>query len=147
MRCWSTSPSRAAAAAVTFWPTDAAGGGYYGWLARCVRVLLLPLGVLRLGSVGPVPLPEGALGVLTYPAVGPPFVFFVLAVRQFFRSPLHGSSPQSRALRRPRLLLRVLDHRGQVQAVGHDSRCVGGDSSIEHRFPIGVVAFSPKRRR
>ena len=67
--------------------------GSTGWLARFAEVLLSPLGVLRLGSdttdllIGPALDPVAGL------LVGLPFIFFVLSLREFFRSPLGPRSP------------------------------------------------------
>ncbi|MDE0666779.1 MAG: hypothetical protein OXH67_14375 [Acidimicrobiaceae bacterium] len=90
-------PSRAlacwliATAGVTFWADHRCpvAGGATGWLQRIIEVLLSPLGVLRLGYGGTTgPLGSPALDAVAYLAVGLPFLFFVVSLREFFRSPL-----------------------------------------------------------
>ena len=61
---------------------------------RIAEVLLSPLGVLRLGSGDTTdPLISPALDPIADLLVGVPFIFFVLGLREFFRSPL---GPRSR---------------------------------------------------
>ena len=92
-------PSRAlaswlvATAAVTVWSVQcrAVEGGAAGWLERIAEVLMSPLGVLRLGSGGEAGglLGDPAFDPVAYLVVGLPFIFFVLSMREFFRSPLN----------------------------------------------------------
>ena len=95
-------PSRAlaswlvATAAVTVWSVQcrAVEGGAAGWLERIAEVLVSPLGVLRLGSGGEAGglVGDPAFDPVAYLVVGLPFIFFVLSMREFFRSPLNPRS-------------------------------------------------------
>ena len=90
-------PSRAlacwliATTGVTIWSAQhsAVDGGAPGWLQRGAEVLLSPLRVLRLGYDSTPELLGGpALDAVAYLVVGLPFLFFVVSLREFFRSPL-----------------------------------------------------------
>ena len=90
-------PSRAlacwliATTGVTIWSAQhsAVAGGAAGWLQRGAEVLLSPLRVLRLGYDSTPELLGGpALDAVAYLVVGLPFLFFVVSLREFFRSPL-----------------------------------------------------------
>lgn len=67
------------------------------WIERFLEVLLSPLRVLRLGgsSNGVESLVHSGLEPVAYVLVGLPFIFFVVSLRQFFRSPLNQRSPTS----------------------------------------------------
>ena len=91
-------PSRAfyswlvAAAGVTFWSAQCrvVEDGTIGWVKRFLEALLSPLGVLRLrSSEATTLLGEPALEPVAYLLVGLPFIFFVISLREFFRSPLN----------------------------------------------------------
>lgn len=72
----------------------AVGAGAAGVGERIAEVLLSPLGVLRLGSGDTTDLLIApALDPIADLLVGVPFIFFVLSLREFFRSPL---GPRSR---------------------------------------------------
>lgn len=91
LACWLI-----ATAGVTFWSVQRSvvEGGAAGWLQRAIEVLLSPLGALRLGSGGTTgPLDSAALDPIAYLLVGLPFLFFVVSLREFFRSPLNRRSP------------------------------------------------------
>ena len=60
------------------------GGRFFEALTAPIRA------VLRLGADPPELLASPTLNVVAYLLVGVPFVFFVVALRQFFRSPLSG---------------------------------------------------------
>ena len=65
--------------------------GVYGWAQRVSEVVLSPLRVLRLGSNGETGLLGGSgFEPIAYLLVGLPFIFFVLSLREFFRSPLNS---------------------------------------------------------
>ena len=90
-------PSRAlacwliATTSVTIWSAQhrALEDGAAGWLQRGAEVLLSPLRVLRLGyDSTPALLGGPALDAVAYLVVGLPFLFFVMSLREFFRSPL-----------------------------------------------------------
>ena len=85
-----------ATAIVIAWSVQcrAVEAGAAGWLKRFAEVLMSPLGVLRLGSSGETDglLGDTALDPVTYLVVGLPFIFFVLSMREFFRSPLNQRS-------------------------------------------------------
>ncbi|MXZ99954.1 MAG: hypothetical protein F4076_01760 [Acidimicrobiaceae bacterium] len=76
---------------VTIWSAQhsAVDSGAAGWLQRGAEVLLSPLRVLRLGYGSTPELLGGpALDAIAYLVVGLPFLFFVVSLREFFRSPL-----------------------------------------------------------
>ena len=90
-------PSRAlacwliATTGVTIWSAQhsTANRSAAGWLQRGAEVLLSPLRVLRLGYDSTPELLGGpALDAVAYLVVGLPFLFFVVSLREFFRSPL-----------------------------------------------------------
>ena len=90
-------PSRAlacwliATTGVTIWSAQhsTVDSGAAGWLQRGAEVLLSPLRVLRLGyDSTPELLGGSALDAIAYLVVGLPFLFFVVSLREFFRSPL-----------------------------------------------------------
>ena len=88
--CW-----MAASAGVTVWSVlgNAVEGGAIEWIKRILQVLLSPLGVLRLGAGGATDLVgKAAFEPVAYLLVGLPFIFFVLSMREFFRSPLNPRS-------------------------------------------------------
>ena len=65
-----------------------------GWAERVSEVVLSPLRVLRLGSNGETGLLGGSgFEPIAYLLVGLPFIFFVLSLREFFRSPLNSRTP------------------------------------------------------
>ena len=92
-------PARAATtwlivtAATTVWSvcTVPVNGGAVEYGLRFVTVLMAPLRILRFGgeASGPLVRPDGLDG-LAYAVVGVPFIFVVLSLREFFRSPLAG---------------------------------------------------------
>ena len=68
--------------------------GVSGWAERVSEVVLSPLRVLRLGSNGETGLLGGSgFEPIAYLLVGLPFIFFVLSLREFFRSPLNSRTP------------------------------------------------------
>ena len=90
-------PSRAlacwliATTGITIWSAQhsAVESSAAGWLQRGAEVLLSPLRVLRLGYDSTPELLGGpALDAIAYLVVGLPFLFFVVSLREFFRSPL-----------------------------------------------------------
>ena len=81
------------AVGVTAWSatTVATGAGVLELLWRFIEVLVSPLRVLRLGNQPNTPLvTPSELEGLAYVMVGVPFIFVVIALREFFRSPLGG---------------------------------------------------------
>ena len=89
--CW-----LAAAVGVTVWSVSSnpVETGPTGYLERFTQVLLAPLRVLRLGSGDPTdPLIGPGLDPVASLLVGLPFIFFVLSLREFFRSPLGPRAP------------------------------------------------------
>ena len=90
LACWLV-----ATAVVTFWSVQcrAVEDGAMGWIQRIIEVLLSPLGVLRLRSGETTGLLDNpAFDPVAYLVVGLPFIFFVLSIREFFRSPLNPRS-------------------------------------------------------
>lgn len=94
-------PSRAffswllAALGVTIWSAQyrVVEDDVIGWAKRYLEALLSPLGVLRLrASEATTLLGDNTLEPVAYLMVGLPFVFFVISLRQFFRSPLSQRS-------------------------------------------------------
>ena len=70
--------------------------GVSGWAERVSEVVLSPLRVLRLGSNGETSLLGGSgFEPIAYLLVGLPFIFFVLSLREFFRSPLSSRTSTS----------------------------------------------------
>lgn len=97
-------PSRAfaswlvASAAVIFWSAQSrtVEDGPSAWAERVTEVVLSPLRVLRLGSNGETGLLGGSgFEPIAYLLVGLPFIFFVLSLREFFRSPLSSRTSTS----------------------------------------------------
>lgn len=85
----------AAAVGVTLWSAQCrvVEDGTIGWAKRYLEALLSPLGVLRLRSnEATTLLGEVVLEPVAYLLVGLPFIFFVIALREFFRSPLSQRS-------------------------------------------------------
>lgn len=76
-------------------PTTAGCDPDPGGMARFVDVMLSPMGVLRLASSDATVPPDGFVA-LAYLVMGVAFVFFVVALRQFFRTPLDGGSERQR---------------------------------------------------
>ena len=63
--------------------TSAAG------LGRFIEILLMPIGYLRLGSTGTTSMFEpNAVDLLSRLLIGLPFLFSILSIRQYFRSPV-----------------------------------------------------------
>ena len=82
-------------AAMSTWSllTVPSDGGASLYFLRGVALLVAPLRILRLGSEAAVPLVGPAeLEGLAFLAVGVPFIFLVLSLREFFRTPLAGKS-------------------------------------------------------
>ena len=70
--------------------------GISGCAERVSEVVLSPLRVLRLGSNGETGLLGGSgFEPIAYLLVGLPFIFFVLSLREFFRSPLSSRTSTS----------------------------------------------------
>ncbi|MDE0657406.1 MAG: hypothetical protein OXH58_12570 [Acidimicrobiaceae bacterium] len=86
--CWMLT-----SAAVARWSEEirAVGDGWAGWIGRFLEVALSPLGgVLQLGSRDDAqPLVHSGYEPVAYLLIGLPFVFFVISLRTFFRSPLN----------------------------------------------------------
>ena len=81
----------AASAVVIAWSAQSrtVEDGVSGWAERVSEVVLSPLRVLRLGSNGDTGLLGGSgFEPIAYLLVGLPFIFFLLSLREFFRSPL-----------------------------------------------------------
>lgn len=58
-------------------------------LGRFVEILLMPIGYLRLGSTGTTSMFEpNAVDLLSRLLIGLPFLFSILSIRQYFRSPV-----------------------------------------------------------
>lgn len=67
--------------------------GLTGWVRRSLEVALSTLGVLRLGSSSDAgTLVHPGFEPVAYLLVGLPFIFFVISLREFFRSPLNPRS-------------------------------------------------------
>ena len=97
-------PSRAfaswlvASAVVFIWSAQSrtVEDGVSGFAERVSEVVLSPLRVLRLGSNGETGLLGGSgFEPIAYLLVGLPFIFFVLSLREFFRSPLSSRTSTS----------------------------------------------------
>ena len=79
--------------AITAWSvsTVPVDGGAVGYGLRFVALLVAPLRILRIGSESATALVQpDALEGLAYGAMGVPFLFVVLPLREYFRSPLGG---------------------------------------------------------
>ena len=88
----------AASAAVFIWSAQSrtVEDGISGCAERVSEVVLSPLRVLRLGSNGETGLLGGSgFEPIAYLLVGLPFIFFVLSLREFFRSPLSSRTSTS----------------------------------------------------
>ena len=96
-------PSRAlacwflATVGVTAWSAcTAQGGNIVDHLELFAAILVSPLRVLRLGNQPDTPLVDPhRLEGLAYVVIGVPFVFVLISLREFFRSPLSGRARQT----------------------------------------------------
>ena len=89
---WTWLTMTVAMAIWSLWTVPADGGAGHYFL-RGVALLVAPLRILRLGSEAASPLVDPAeLEGLAFLAVGVPFIFVVLSLREFFRTPLAGKS-------------------------------------------------------
>jgi len=68
-------------------PAEVAFG--WQWIERYIEVLFMPVGYLRLGSADATQLFERtAVDIVSRVLVGLPFLFTILSIRQYFRSPI-----------------------------------------------------------
>ena len=70
---------------------DAADIAYgWRWTGRFIEILLLPIGHLRLGGTAPESMfKPAAVDIVSRLVIGLPFLFSLLSIRQYFRSPVY----------------------------------------------------------